>query len=173
MNLRRTLMKISLLAAIGIGTVSCSKDENVMAGMEPDLSNAPHTHALTGRTAAEWKEMSGTVFTTSIPADWRHVALPSIDTYNGILTNGRDSINYEYGIQPDTFRIDRERFTVRYEIVDGRQAKMLSGERMGMVIDRVHNAGAVPRSFIMMQSSDTPLDPEVALRMMRSVVFRK
>jgi len=73
---------------------------------------------------------------------------------------------------PDTFPIDPERFRFHYEIIDGRRAKIIQGERTGIALDNVSEQSVIPRRFIMMQSSEQPLDRELALRIIRSLDFK-
>jgi hypothetical protein len=143
-----------------------------MMQTNPAVQNQQNAKSTSAPGTADWHIIETKMFRIQAPSSWHDKPLPSMDTYNGMLTDGEHSMNYEYGIMPDTFKVDRERYTFTYEIIDGRRAKIIEGERYGIAIDNMSGDPSMQRRFIMMQSSEAPMDRETALRMIRSIDFK-
>ena len=168
---KRNLFLI-MAAVIGFCFIaaSCNKEENdEMVALNSPLNNSANSSLAAGNI--RWHRIEAKTFTVEVPGNWEYLQLPSLDTYNGMFTGGEDSMTYEYGIMPDTFKIDPERFSFHYEIIDGRRAKIIQGERYGIAIDEVRRSGSMQRRFIMMQSSNSPMDRDVAMHIIRSIRF--
>ena len=153
----------AIIAAIMLLFTACSKDK------EDDVAN--------------WKVIETSVFDVDVPPDWQFIDLHGIDTYNGLLTNFRDSFNFDYGINLDTFVVDSAHWQVTYETIHDKRAKILEGntapQLYGMVIDSAHvtlvnpdSAQYTVRRFIMMQSSLAQMDRATAMKIFRSVRFK-
>lgn len=156
------LLCSAVIAAIVILFTACSKDN------EDDLTN--------------WKVIETSIFNVDVPEDWQFIDLHGIDTHNGLLTNYRDSLNFDYGISLDTFVVDSVHWRVSYETIHGEKAKILEGnaspQLYGLVIDSARitlvnpdSAQYTVRRFILMQSSDVQMDRGTALKIFRSVRF--
>jgi len=156
------LLCSAVIAAIMLLFIACSKDK------EDDVTN--------------WKVIETSVFKVDVPEDWQFIDLHGIDTYNGLLTNYRDSLNFDYGINLDTFVVDSVHWRVSYETIHGKRAKILEGkaspQMYGLVMDSARinlvnpdSAQYTVRRFIMMQSSYGQMDRGTALKIFRSVRF--
>ena len=136
-----------------------------------------------GKDVVGWKVVQTSVFNVDVPEDWEFIDLHGIDTYNGLLTNYRDSFNFDYGINLDTFVVDSIHWQVSYETIHGKRARILEGnaspQMYGLVIDSARvtminpdSAQYTVRRFIMMQSSLAQMDRATAMKIFRSVRFK-
>lgn len=155
MNTSKRNNNMILLAAFSLMMASCSKTDG------DTVVPAPGQHQSTERTSqtpqsaeGQWTVISNEVFTISAPEGWVNQRLPSLS------------------INPDSFQLDPDRFSIHYETVDGKRAKIIEGDRLGIAFDRVGNDPATPHRLLLMQASSNPLDQETVLRMFRSIRFK-
>ncbi len=173
MNTSKRNNNMILLAAFSLMMASCSKTDGDTVVPAPGQQQSTERTSQTPQSAeGQWTVISNEVFTISAPEGWVNQRLPSLDTYFGTLRKGNDSINYEYSINPDSFQLDPDRFSIHYETVDGKRAKIIEGDRLGIAFDRVGNDPATPHRLLLMQASSNPLDQETVLRMFRSIRFK-
>src|SRR5688500_5480177 len=98
MKTRKLITAVAIASALSFLTGACSKTAS-------DATLA-------------WKTIETPILNVDVPNDWSFIDLHSIDTYNGLLTNTRDSLKFDYGINLDTFAIDTSKFIFRYTTVD-------------------------------------------------------
>jgi len=171
MKTKTTIIQLACISAISLATISCNKSDADQQLSADPASNKPASTAPAPLQEG-WQTINTNIFQIQMPAGWEHQELTSIDTYNGKLTDGAESMNYEYGMMHDTFKIDPERFSFQYETIDGKRAKIIQGERFGIAIDQMSEDPAKQRRFILMQSSAQPMNKEMAMKMIRSIDFK-
>jgi len=169
MKATSSLLALALTAALGIVTASCSKSDN----NDIEAANGAVNNTALANDRDNWKTVSAQNFSVDLPQTWTYSPISGMDTYNGIFSDKTDSLTYEYGIAPDSFRVDPTRYTFHYEVIDGKKAKVLSGAGYGIVIDDMGDPSKPQRRFVMIQASSSNMDEGTAMQIIRSVKFQK
>jgi len=169
MEIRSSLIAIVATASFSISLASCSKSDNDLAAATNGLADNKMANTLAGEN---WKTVKAQNFTIEIPREWNYLPLLGMDGYNGMFSNINDSLRYEYSISSDTFKVDPARYSYHYEVIDGKRAKIISGEGYGIAIDDMEDPSKPQRRFVMMQSSKSKIDEALALRLIRSIRFQ-
>lgn len=140
------MKKLFILLAF-IGLVSCRKD------------NVTETKVL------DFKE-----FQLTVPQDWRAFSLQGIDSKVGGVTNGRDSLVYDYGWY--SYRLQNETSTTHDRLtltLDDRPALLVRPQRRGQGVVGVYVEVGGLTKFGM--TGQNLREEEEAVRIMKSVDF--
>ena len=171
----RTLFVMMVFAVSFIGT-SCNKndDNDIAANVNTSTSTSPPQGLGINGT---WHGVTTRAFTIETPYAWSLTETPSIDTYTGLLSGEGDSVMFEYGTTMSAYKMDPEHYTYHYETINKLKALIIESigtpQRFGVAIDSVNTREGTEeiRRFILMQSSNSEMDRETAMRMIRSIKF--
>lgn len=109
-------------------------------------------------------------FQLTVPEDWRAFPLQGIDSQVGGLTNGRDSLVYDYGWY--SYRLDQETSATHDRLtltLDDRPALLVRPKQMGQGVVGVYVEVDALMKFGM--TGQNLREEEEAVRIMKSVDF--
>lgn len=124
----------------------------------------------------EWKYfVAHQDFIIEMPANWKFVRRIGIDSYVGLFTNERDSIEIDYGWYGGKFSGDSARTMLSDEIIDHRKAVVAMSASApfskALYIDSVKGTGSSQSSLSIYQVSGREINKEKMMRIFRSVKF--
>ena len=124
----------------------------------------------------EWKYfVAHDDFIIELPANWKFVRLDGIDSYVGLFTNERDSIEFDYGWYSGEFHGDSAKTLLSHEVIDHRDAVLATGASApfpkALYIDSVNGSGFTQNALSMYQVSSKEINQEKIIRIFKSVKF--